>query len=326
MRGSAAELAERYADAPPKGEVVLVFGPPSPVEQGAGEPAGLDALRRLVEAGARPRAAAGVVAELTGGSANALYRALTTARGSATKTRLLSRLASAAARLPCRPAARARRAPCRRRSPPRPCDRVRTRRSRARAWRRTADPARAPRGRVPRRTTVSPFADALSMSTKIEAGADDGVTRRRARAGRLRARAPSRSPAGSPASTSLGKCQPSETTEKPTASASAAPTTAAAGRARRGAAKTAASASAMAAVECPLGSASTPTCPPPTIGCRRGYASSSLSSWLETLVRASSSTIRIATRGRPRGDRHACERERRSVRLGRGPRAAPPPA
>ena len=39
--------------------------------------AGLEALRRLVEAGAHPRKAAGVVAELTGGSANALYRALT---------------------------------------------------------------------------------------------------------------------------------------------------------------------------------------------------------------------------------------------------------
>jgi 16S rRNA (cytidine1402-2'-O)-methyltransferase len=79
VRGSAAELAERYAEAPPRGEVVLVLGPSS---EGAGrsaasEPAGLDALRRLVDAGAHPRKAAGVVAELTGGSANALYRALT---------------------------------------------------------------------------------------------------------------------------------------------------------------------------------------------------------------------------------------------------------
>ena len=38
---------------------------------------GADALRRLVDAGAQPRKAAAVVAELTGGSANALYRALT---------------------------------------------------------------------------------------------------------------------------------------------------------------------------------------------------------------------------------------------------------
>jgi 16S rRNA (cytidine1402-2'-O)-methyltransferase len=76
VRGSAAELAERYADAPPRGEVVLVLGPRSP-SAGEGEPDGLDALRRLVEAGAHPRKAATVVAELTGGSANALYRALT---------------------------------------------------------------------------------------------------------------------------------------------------------------------------------------------------------------------------------------------------------
>jgi 16S rRNA (cytidine1402-2'-O)-methyltransferase len=78
VRGSAAELAERYADAPPRGEVVLVLGPASaePDSPGAA-PAGLEALRRLVEAGAHPRKAAGVVAELTGGSANALYRALT---------------------------------------------------------------------------------------------------------------------------------------------------------------------------------------------------------------------------------------------------------
>jgi len=79
VRGSAAELASRYADAPPKGEVVLVLGPAAGGDAGAGgaEPAGLDALRRLVDAGAHPRKAAGVVAELTGGSANALYRALT---------------------------------------------------------------------------------------------------------------------------------------------------------------------------------------------------------------------------------------------------------
>jgi 16S rRNA (cytidine1402-2'-O)-methyltransferase len=81
VRGTAAELAERYAGAAPKGEVVLVAGPSSAAASGAGsgsaEPAGLDALRRLVEAGAHPRKAAGVVAELTGGSANELYRALT---------------------------------------------------------------------------------------------------------------------------------------------------------------------------------------------------------------------------------------------------------
>jgi 16S rRNA (cytidine1402-2'-O)-methyltransferase len=36
----------------------------------------LQALRRLRDAGAKPRPAAGVVAELTGVSANALYQAL----------------------------------------------------------------------------------------------------------------------------------------------------------------------------------------------------------------------------------------------------------
>ena len=37
----------------------------------------LDALRRLVDAGAKPRPAASVVSELTGVPANRLYRALT---------------------------------------------------------------------------------------------------------------------------------------------------------------------------------------------------------------------------------------------------------
>jgi 16S rRNA (cytidine1402-2'-O)-methyltransferase len=77
VRGSAAELAARYADAPPRGEVVLVFGPPTAPADGDGPPAGLDQLRTLVDAGAKPRTAAQVVAELTGGSANKLYKALT---------------------------------------------------------------------------------------------------------------------------------------------------------------------------------------------------------------------------------------------------------
>src|SRR5213079_1046315 len=76
VRGSAAELAERFAGEPPRGEVVLVLGPSSPgASSDSGVPAGLDALVRLVEAGAKPRPAAGVVAELTGDSANSLYRA-----------------------------------------------------------------------------------------------------------------------------------------------------------------------------------------------------------------------------------------------------------
>ena len=39
------------------------------------DPAAIDAVRRLIEAGAKARTAAGVVAELTGASANELYRA-----------------------------------------------------------------------------------------------------------------------------------------------------------------------------------------------------------------------------------------------------------
>jgi 16S rRNA (cytidine1402-2'-O)-methyltransferase len=79
VRGSAAELAQRYAATPPRGEVVLVVGA-APAQAPPLEPA-LDALRRLVDAGAKPRPAASVVAELTGVPANALYRALTAPTG-----------------------------------------------------------------------------------------------------------------------------------------------------------------------------------------------------------------------------------------------------
>jgi len=78
VRGSAGELAARYAQQPPRGEVVLVLGGAPQTEPDLG-PA-LDALRKLVEAGARPRPASQVVASLTGVKANALYRALTAPR------------------------------------------------------------------------------------------------------------------------------------------------------------------------------------------------------------------------------------------------------
>jgi 16S rRNA (cytidine1402-2'-O)-methyltransferase len=76
VRGSAAELAERYSEAPPRGEVVLVLAPTARPDAGP-EGAAVEALRELIDAGAKPRRAAAVVAGLTGGSANALYRALT---------------------------------------------------------------------------------------------------------------------------------------------------------------------------------------------------------------------------------------------------------
>ncbi len=75
VRGSAGELAARYEAAPPKGEVVLVVGAASGSSDLDAAPA-IDAVRRLVEAGAKPRTAAKVVAELTGVGANALYRAV----------------------------------------------------------------------------------------------------------------------------------------------------------------------------------------------------------------------------------------------------------
>src|SRR4051794_18101005 len=76
VRGTARELTERYEGQPPKGEVVLVLGPTERSGSATAD-AALDALRGLVEAGARPRKAATIVAGLTGGSANELYRALT---------------------------------------------------------------------------------------------------------------------------------------------------------------------------------------------------------------------------------------------------------
>ena len=76
VRGSAAELAERYAGEPPRGEVVLVMGGAKAPAEADQAPA-VEAVRRLVESGAKPRAAATVVSELTGVAANTLYRALT---------------------------------------------------------------------------------------------------------------------------------------------------------------------------------------------------------------------------------------------------------
>ena len=72
VRGSADDLAARYADAPPRGEVVLVIGG-APPSSGL-DAAAVDAVRRLINAGARARVAARVVADLTGAPANSLYR------------------------------------------------------------------------------------------------------------------------------------------------------------------------------------------------------------------------------------------------------------
>jgi 16S rRNA (cytidine1402-2'-O)-methyltransferase len=76
-RGSLAELARRFRSEV-KGEIVVVVGPAAGRTASAPDIAfAVDALRRLVQSGARPRAAASVVAALTGTRANDLYTALT---------------------------------------------------------------------------------------------------------------------------------------------------------------------------------------------------------------------------------------------------------
>ena len=71
VTGTLSSLAARYADAPPKGEIVIIVGPP-----GEAEPASVDDLdAALVEAlkHASPSKAAGEVAKRLGGDRKALY-------------------------------------------------------------------------------------------------------------------------------------------------------------------------------------------------------------------------------------------------------------
>jgi len=75
-RGSLSELARRFRG-DVKGEIVLVIGPAASGDHDHDIGFAVDALRHLVQSGARPRAAASVVAALTGTRANDLYRALT---------------------------------------------------------------------------------------------------------------------------------------------------------------------------------------------------------------------------------------------------------
>jgi 16S rRNA (cytidine1402-2'-O)-methyltransferase len=75
-RGTLGELARRFRS-DVKGEIVVVIGPAGAGPASPDTAFAVDALRRLVQSGARPRAAAGVVAALTGTRPNDLYRALT---------------------------------------------------------------------------------------------------------------------------------------------------------------------------------------------------------------------------------------------------------
>jgi len=72
VRGSATELAERFAE-PPKGEIALVLGPSARAD-GVDEGAAVSAVAELVEAGVPRRRAAELVSGLTGVSRNRLYR------------------------------------------------------------------------------------------------------------------------------------------------------------------------------------------------------------------------------------------------------------
>jgi 16S rRNA (cytidine1402-2'-O)-methyltransferase len=73
VRGSLQELAARFAEAP-LGEVTLVIGSPAGSRTHTAEEDAAAAVSELVAAGASRRAAADVVARLTGASKNALYR------------------------------------------------------------------------------------------------------------------------------------------------------------------------------------------------------------------------------------------------------------
>ncbi len=75
-RGTLGELARRFRG-DVRGEIVLVIGPAATADNGQDVGFAVDALRHLVQSGARPRAAASVVAALTGTRANDLYKALT---------------------------------------------------------------------------------------------------------------------------------------------------------------------------------------------------------------------------------------------------------
>jgi 16S rRNA (cytidine1402-2'-O)-methyltransferase len=75
-RGTLGELARQFRDQV-KGEIVVVVAPAASSPTVPDIAFAVDALRRLVQSGARPRAAAAVVAALTGTRANDLYRGLT---------------------------------------------------------------------------------------------------------------------------------------------------------------------------------------------------------------------------------------------------------
>lgn len=75
-RGTLGDLARQFRG-DVKGEIVVVIAPSKKRAAAPDTAFAVDALRRLVQSGARPRAAAQVVAALTGARPNDLYRELT---------------------------------------------------------------------------------------------------------------------------------------------------------------------------------------------------------------------------------------------------------
>jgi 16S rRNA (cytidine1402-2'-O)-methyltransferase len=73
VRGSAVELAARFAESP-KGEITLVLGPADRARAVGADTVALTAVGELVSAGVSRRQAADLVARLTGTSRNELYR------------------------------------------------------------------------------------------------------------------------------------------------------------------------------------------------------------------------------------------------------------
>jgi 16S rRNA (cytidine1402-2'-O)-methyltransferase len=73
VRGTASELAERFAE-PPKGEIVLVIGPGEGAAPSVGEAEAAAAVAELVGAGVGRNQAARLVARLTGVAKSDLYR------------------------------------------------------------------------------------------------------------------------------------------------------------------------------------------------------------------------------------------------------------
>jgi 16S rRNA (cytidine1402-2'-O)-methyltransferase len=73
VRGTAAEVAERFAE-PPRGEITLVVGPAEVADSEPAEDDALAAVSELVDAGVPRKRAAEIVSRLTGVARNRLYR------------------------------------------------------------------------------------------------------------------------------------------------------------------------------------------------------------------------------------------------------------